>query len=231
MPNQSKILPQKPKKSSDSPSNEITIDSLIQQRIQAWKEKSIKDQTGIDLKAIQHAEAENTFCTQHDLSSDIDPKTHSKSDVINSLYFAISGSGNEAYTNRFVGEVSAAMITNQDEKGATAALNSLLGGMVSMSPQDAFEAQLCAKLMVLQSKAMHFMNKATNQTDRKHIDNNINNATKCMRLHNDTLETLNRHRRNGEQRVKVVHQYVQVNEGGQAVVTGEAPRGGGKQKK
>ena len=74
------------------------------------------------------------------------------------------------------------------------------------------------------------MNLATHQTHRKHIDNNLNNATKCMRLHNETLEALNRYRRKGEQRVKVVHQYVQVNEGGQAVVTAET-RGGGKKKK
>lgn len=116
MSNQPKISPQKPQTSLNMPSSEISMDSLIQQRIQAWKEKSIKDQAGVDLKAVRQAEAKNTFCTQHNLSSDVDQKTHSKNDVINALYFAISGSGNEAYTNRFVGEVLAAMITNHDEK-------------------------------------------------------------------------------------------------------------------
>ncbi len=221
----------KSQKPSDSPFNEISMDSLIQQRIQAWKEKSIKDQTGVELKTIQDPDNQQRFNVEQKLANTIDSKIHTEQDVICSLYSTISGSGNEDYTNRFISEVSATMITSNDDNGATASINSFIGGMLSMNPQDAIEAQLCAKLMVLHSKAMHYMNRAKDQTERRHIDNNLNNSTKCMRLHNETLETLNRYRRNGEQRVKVVHQYVQVNEGGQAVVTGEAPRGGGKQKK
>ena len=65
----------------------------------------------------------------------------------------------------------------------------------------------------------------TRITNALTIDLNINRATKLMRLHNETLEALNRYRRKGEQRITIQH--VQVNDGGQAIVAGEMSRGGG----
>ena len=44
----------------------------------------------------------------------------------------------------------------------------------------------------------------------------MSQAIKLLRLHNETVDTLGRYRRNGEQ--KVVVQYVNVQNGGQATV-------------
>jgi hypothetical protein len=72
---------------------------------------------------------------------------------------------------------------------------------------------------------MHFMGRVViPDQSSQGVDLNINRATKLMRLHNETLEALNRHRRKGEQ--KVVVQHVNVNNGGQAVVAGEIAGGG-----
>ena len=47
-------------------------------------------------------------------------------------------------------------------------------------------------------------------------DSLMSQAIKLLRLHNETVDTLGRYRRNGEQ--KVVVQYVNVQNGGQATV-------------
>ena len=62
-------------------------------------------------------------------------------------------------------------------------------------------------------------------TSEKHIDDCMNRTAKLSRLYNETLETLMRYRRKGEQ--KVVVQHVQVNDGGKAIVTGDFQTGGG----
>ncbi len=48
------------------------------------------------------------------------------------------------------------------------------------------------------------------------VDSFINRSTKLTRLYNETVDTLSRYRRKGEQ--KVVVQHVNVNQGGQAMV-------------
>lgn len=230
MSNQANQSLKKAQKSPAVSSDEAFQESPIQERIQAWKEKKGRDETGVNFTASLHPEKENAFNVEQKLNSDIN-KAHCIKDVVGSLYSTLSGSGNEAYSDLFISEASAAMINNNSADGASSALNAFQGGMISMNPQDVIEAQLCAKLMVLHSKAMLFMSRTTIAQYQKNIDHNLNNATKCMRLHNETLEALNRYKRKGEQLVKVVHQYVQVNEGGQAVVTGEMTPGGGKKKK
>jgi hypothetical protein len=63
---------------------------------------------------------------------------------------------------------------------------------------------------------MQYLSKADNCNMLTQSDFYMKNALKLLRLHNETLESLNRHRRGGEQRVIVQH--VQVSEGGQAIV-------------
>ena len=57
------------------------------------------------------------------------------------------------------------------------------------------------------------------------IDTNVNRSTKLFRLYNETLETLMRYRRKGEQRGIVQH--VNVENGGKAIVGGNVIAGGG----
>lgn len=89
-----------------------------------------------------------------------------------------------------------------------------------LRPQDATEAMLCYQLITLHSQAMEHLRRAE-ATDLLHFqDSSLNSASKLLKLHHASLEALMKYRRKGEQKVTVQHQhqYVQVNEGGQAIV-------------
>ena len=92
--------------------------------------------------------------------------------------------------------------------------------MREMAPQDVYEGMLCSRLIALNNQTMYFMNKSANpDANTQTIDLNVNRVAKFTRLYNETLETLLRYRRKGEQKVTVQH--VNVNNGGQAIVTGK----------
>lgn len=126
----------------------------------------------------------------------------------------------------FIGESAAALRGSTNK--ADFLTNAFSGAMLEMEPKDIVESQLCAKLVILSSQAIRFMTRAIDSDDSRIIDLNINRATKLMRLHNETLEALNRHRHKGEQKVTVQH--VNVNKGGQAGVASEFTPGGGNSK-
>jgi hypothetical protein len=87
-----------------------------------------------------------------------------------------------------------------------------------LQPKDATEAMLCSQLIALHAQAMEYLRRAEKAELLHFQDSCMNNASKLLRLHHATLEALMRYRRKGEQKVVVQHQYVQVNDGGQAIV-------------
>lgn len=100
-----------------------------------------------------------------------------------------------------------------------------------LQPQDATEAMLCSQLITLHSQAMEYLRRAEAAELLHFQDSCMNNASKLLKLHHATLEALMRYRRKGEQKVTVQHQYVQVNDGGQAIVSSQLiARGGGDRK-
>ncbi len=222
------------KKASKSPlvssDQGLKEESPIQVRIQAWKEKKTKSETGVRFISSQDEKRSKTVHLSPDLKKNANLEGYKESDVAASLYSAVSGSGCEDYSRLFIAEAMGALMNGSDNHKASMA-DAFHGAMLGMKPEDEIEAQLCARLLLLNSKSMQLMNSAMSTDNEKIMDLYINRYTKLVRLYNETLEALNRYRRKGEQRVKVVHQYVQVNEGGQAVVTGEFSRGGGKTKR
>ena len=104
--------------------------------------------------------------------------------------------------------------------------NAIFHTLKSLNPQDPVEEMLCSRLLVLHHQYMNFMASITTpEQTTAGIDMNVNRSTKLMRLHNETLEALNRYRRKGEQKVTVQH--VNVNSGGQAIVGSEFNNQGG----
>lgn len=83
-------------------------------------------------------------------------------------------------------------------------------------PKDAIESKLCAQSAALYAQGMHYLSRAENTNILHQIDFFMKNAIKLLRLHNETVETLARYRRKGEQ--KVIVQHVNVNDGGKAIV-------------
>jgi hypothetical protein len=131
-------------------------------------------------------------------------------------------------------KASMAMPTSMpSEKKMQAIGNSIL----EMQAKDPIEAKLYAKEAALYSLFMHYLNRAEMAMFSEGSDIGgvmmyetiMNFALKLSREHNETIETLHRYRKGGEQKVVVQHQYVQVNEGGKAVVSNQIlanPEGG-----
>jgi hypothetical protein len=107
-------------------------------------------------------------------------------------------------------------------------LDGLAQTMQTLAPQDEYEGQLVAQLVVLHEHAMDWLGRA-NRTERVDFANvYLNGASKLLTRHHETLDTLLKYRKKGEQRVHVEH--VHVHEGGQAIVGNVTPGGGMNQK-
>jgi hypothetical protein len=102
--------------------------------------------------------------------------------------------------------------------------------MEELKPQNALEGMLCSQLAALHFQGMRYLKRAEMAEMRCQQDPDLNNAIKLLRLQHETIETLMKLRRNGEQ--KVIVQYVNVNKGGKAIVGGQviAREGRGEEK-
>ena len=114
------------------------------------------------------------------------------------------------------------------------AVNIVGKSTMEMEPKDPLEAKLCAKEATLYSLAMTYLQRAESNRfadgfgEHMLFEADMNFALKLLKIHNETIETLSRYRRQGEQKVIVQHQYgVQVLDGGQAIVGGQLHLQGG----
>lgn len=84
-------------------------------------------------------------------------------------------------------------------------LNITVQTLAECSPQDLYESRLCLQAANLFSEGMRYLNRA-NQADLLcHSEFYMKSAIKLLRLHNETVEALNRYRRRGEQKIVVQH--------------------------
>lgn len=109
--------------------------------------------------------------------------------------------------------------TNCYSTGCTKAAmpNGLLALVHELEPRDAVEGMLCSQIVSTHALAMDCVGRANlpDQTfDGREL--NLRHAERLMRIFNQQIDTLNKHRGKGQQKVTV--EYVTVNEGGQAVV-------------
>jgi len=95
--------------------------------------------------------------------------------------------------------------------------------------KDITEARLVLQANSLYSQGMKCLERGEASDKFKGMDFFMKYGIKLLRLHNETIETLSKYRRGGEQRVIVQH--VNVNQGGQAVVCGVSEGGGDATKK
>ena len=108
----------------------------------------------------------------------------------------------------------------QRDKAFTAALQGLIG----IAPQDELEGMLAAQLIACHHASIECYRRAMirEQTFEGRREE-LNQANKLSRTYTTLLESLNRHRGKGQQKVTVEH--VHVHEGGQAIV-GNVEAGG-----
>lgn len=95
-------------------------------------------------------------------------------------------------------------------------INSVLQALNELKPQDHVEAKLCLQSHVLYAQGMKYLALANKEDRIKANEFCMKTAMKLLRLHNETVEVLEKYKRKGEQ--KVVVQYVNVENGGKAVV-------------
>ncbi|OJU79975.1 MAG: hypothetical protein BGO10_01365 [Chlamydia sp. 32-24] len=107
------------------------------------------------------------------------------------------------------------------------AANEVVQFLCSMQPQDATEGMLYSQMLALHTLGLRYLDFAKEAKTYRFQDSSMNHAIKLLKLHHETLETLSRYRRKGEQ--KVVVQHVNVNQGGQAIVGHVEHRGRGKE--
>lgn len=115
-----------------------------------------------------------------------------------------------------------------DKKMTAEIANYAAQATASMSPNDEIEGQLVSQLVVLHEQAMTWLGRAL-RTERVDFANTyLNGASKLLARHHETLASLLKYRRGGEQRVHVEH--VHVHDGGRAIV-GNIGTGGGLNQK
>lgn len=149
-------------------------------------------------------------------------------DAINHMNAKITGATgttNQTVAFHLLALAGEASIAGKDTvEGTASKLDKIAQSMASLSPQDEYEGQLVAQLVVLHQHAMTWLGKAAS-TERVDFANvYVNAASKLLTRHHETLEALLKYRRRGEQRVHVEH--VHVHGGGQAIV-GAVTTGGG----
>lgn len=196
-------------------SNPITSkNSAEQARINRWRDKQAQDNPGF---LYEHSTHDNAGKKVINLYTDLDKKNINQTqqaELFSATLYAITGSTSPEYGRLLFAQTLAGQFGSED--GSTFA-NAINGALLSMAPTDVIEGQLCARLLILNNQIMEYMARAASPTQTVDgRDLNINRATKLMRVYNETLDALNKHRRKGEQRVVVQH--VNVHTGGQAIV-------------
>ncbi len=107
----------------------------------------------------------------------------------------------------------AGLTDEESGKRVAAAIDALKG----IKPQDEIEGMLAAQMIATHSAAMHFLQMAMlRDQSSMAVDLYLRHATKLLSLFAKQIETLNRNRGKGQQKVTVEH--VQVQSGGQAIV-------------
>ena len=98
--------------------------------------------------------------------------------------------------------------------------------LIGIAPKDEVEGMIAAQLLACHNATMECYRRAM-LPGQTHVgwNDNLNHASKLSRTYATLLETLNRHRGKGQQKVTVEH--VHVHQGGQAIVGNVETPGGG----
>jgi len=143
----------------------------------------------------------------------------------------IGGSQSDHWNNTLANQaVQALWLKNSSPEERDKQLSATVAALVGIAPKDELEGMMAAQLIAAHNAAMECYRRAMigEQTFEGRREN-LNQANKLSRTWATLLETLNRHRGKGQQKVTVEH--VHVHSGGQAVVgVVEGPGGGDRTK-
>ncbi len=121
-------------------------------------------------------------------------------------------------------KVASSLNPGDDHEGT---ITNYMGMMIELKPKDGFEGMLINNMVATFNQAMYYFQLANipdNRGSTKIQSSIMNIAIKLMRVYNQQLETLDKHRNKGKQKMTVEH--IHIHKGGQAIV-GEIHQGGG----
>jgi hypothetical protein len=171
------------------------------------REKPKKKKCPISYKAYRPDK--NSFA---ETRVELEPGTNeSLTEVIQDL----TNAQGEEFANHLLTLTGEAMGTGNQQDNFNIAVQALH----DLKPADAIETMLCSQMVALHTLAMQEVRRADHVEIQPYRQYNLSRAFKCMRLHHETIETLERYRRKGEQRIVI--QNVTVADGGKAVVNGD----------
>lgn len=107
----------------------------------------------------------------------------------------------------------------KNEENLDQRMNMVIQSLAESGVKDVIEARLVVQMQSLYTQGMSYLANAQMSTIPERSQFHLNAGMKLLRLHNETIEALNRYRRKGEQ--KLIVQHVNVGDGGQAVVSGQ----------
>jgi hypothetical protein len=109
----------------------------------------------------------------------------------------------------------------------TEEMNAALAFVGGLQPNDEIEAALAVQMLGTHEASVRLLATAMKAGHIDSIERYVNMATKMQRTFTAQVEAMKRYRSSGEQTIRVQHQNVTVQEGGQAVV-GDVHHGGGR---
>jgi hypothetical protein len=130
----------------------------------------------------------------------------------------VGGSESDNWNNTLADQAARTVwLGNSDEKTREKRYHAAITALVGVGPKDELEGMIAAQLIGAHNAAMECYRRAMHPEQSYEVKHqNLNQANKLSRTFAALLDTLNRHRGKGQQKVTVEH--VHVHAGGQAVV-------------
>lgn len=147
--------------------------------------------------------------------NDIDGFTHH--------YRETFGTGSLHFADRQLSLLTTVLGGDPDEDTMNAGL-AFVGGQ---KPKDEIEAALAVQMVGTHEASMRLLATAMAGKHIDHVERYINMATKLQRTFTAQVDAMKRYRSSGVQTIRVQHQSVTVENGGQAIV-GDVQQGGGR---
>jgi len=139
---------------------------------------------------------------------------------------SIGGSQHDGWNLVIANHVINSLRPISDEAESDKAKTAAVQGLIGINPKDELKGMLPAQLVACHHASMECYRRAMlREQTFEGRQENLNRTNKLSRTYSALLESLNRHRGKGQQKMTVEH--VHVYEGGQAIVGNVETRGGG----
>ncbi len=111
-----------------------------------------------------------------------------------------------------------------DDAAATqASVNSALAAIAGIGPKDAVEGMLSVQMTAIHQASLESLRLANQSVNSQVRQAHLNQSVKLCRTFSAQIDSLNRHRGGGQQKITVEH--VTVNDGGKVAIVGHAEGG------